>query len=249
MENPPIPEADLDGADVVEPEAPLGYFRRSKNLGTSLVLVTPLFVAYQVGLLTTHGWTNGADFLTGRILELAGHDQWRYILFNFVILLIVSGLAFASGRRRRPTGSTLLFVVAEATLYASILGGAISGMLIEVGLEPPTLSLSALDNLVLSLGAGAYEELVFRLLLFGGLLALGKRLKLRRPVYLVAAFVISSAVFSAFHYPPLGHGSWELWSFSFRFAAGLAFATIYAIRGFAVAVYTHAIYDIFVLVI
>ena len=247
--NPPTPPQEIDGPEETAVETTTGYFRRTKNLGISLVLVTPLFVAYQIGLLTTDGWKNGADFLTGRILDAAGRDEWRYILFNFAILLIVAVSAFISGRKGRPTGGTLLFVVCEATLYACIMGVAISQLLIELGLEPPALSLSALDNVVLSLGAGVYEELVFRLLLLSGLFVLARRLKLRRSVALVTAFVISSAVFSAFHYVPLGHNAWELWSFSFRFAAGLVFATIYSVRGFAVAVYTHAIYDIFVLVL
>ena len=248
-ENPPPPPHELDEPEAAEAEASFTYFRRTKNIGTSLVLATPLFVSYQIGLLTTDGWKNGADFLTARILELAGKDEWRYILFNFIILFIVAAFAVVSGRKRRPTGSTLLFVIVEATLYASIMGIAISQLLVELGLQPPALSLSTWDNVVLSLGAGAYEELVFRLLLLGGLFALGRRLKLRRSVAMVTAFIISSAVFSAFHYTPMGHNSWELWSFSFRFAAGLVFAAIYTVRGFAVVVYTHAIYDIFVLVL
>jgi len=40
----------------------------------------------------------------------------------------------------------------------------------------------------------------------------------------------------------------QVWVFTFRFLAGILFGLLFWFRGFAVAVYTHAIYDIVVLV-
>ncbi len=236
-----------DGVEEV-PRRP-GYLKLSRGLGTSLVLVTPLFLFYQVGLLTTDGWRNGADFITGRLFELCGRDEWRYIMVNFVILLVIVALAYVRSKERRPTAGTLLFVVTESTLWASIIGVLISRILLELGFTAPSLSLSAWDNLVLSIGAGTHEELVFRLMLFTAVVWVLRRLKVKKPLAIAGAFLVSSLVFSAFHYVPLGTESWELWSFAYRFCAGLVFAGLFVARGFAVAVYTHAIYDIFVLVL
>jgi hypothetical protein len=66
---------------------------------------------------------------------------------------------------------------------------------------------------------------------------------------IVAAVLLSSVIFSAFHYRPIGYDEFQLWSFSYRVLAGIVFAVLFAARGFAVAAYTHAIYDVFVLVL
>jgi hypothetical protein len=51
------------------------------------------------------------------------------------------------------------------------------------------------------------------------------------------------------HYLPPTGDPWSLASFTFRALAGMAFAALFKLRGFAVAVYTHALYDVFVLVL
>jgi hypothetical protein len=56
-------------------------------------------------------------------------------------------------------------------------------------------------------------------------------------------------VFSLVHYLPPYGDPFAFGSFTFRLLAGIIFATLYKLRGFAVAVYTHAFYDIFVLVV
>jgi membrane protease YdiL (CAAX protease family) len=106
-----------------------------------------------------------------------------------------------------------------------------------------------LGKIVLSLGAGVHEELVFRLLMIGGLLWLGDKLfHLRSWVNVAVAFLISSALFSAAHHV-IGGEPWALGVFTYRLLCGLVFATLFQVRGFAVAVYTHALYDVFVLVL
>ncbi|MBN1944178.1 MAG: CPBP family intramembrane metalloprotease [Bradymonadales bacterium] len=228
---------------------PSGYLANSRNLVSSIILVTPLFVLYQIGILVTDGWRNGVDFLTPQLSRLTGGNTLIYLGVNLAIVAVMLAATRLVADRERPQQSTWLFVLLESTLYATFLGQLIARLLVKVGLRPPGFSMSPLDNLVLSLGAGAYEELVFRLLLFSGLLWLGKKLALSRALTLVLAFGLSSLLFSIFHYRPIGTESWELWSFSFRFLAGLLFATLYLLRGFAVAAYTHAIYDIHILVL
>ena len=57
----------------------------------------------------------------------------------------------------------------------------------------------------------------------------------------------AAAAFSAWHYVgPLGD-PFELRSFVFRWVCGLVFTLIYVFRGFAPVVWTHALYDIWVL--
>ena len=102
------------------------------------------------------------------------------------------------------------------------------------------------EMLVLSIGAGLYEELVFRVLLVGGLYWGIQHLASDKiTAYLVAA-VVGAMVFSAVHYIGALGDPFELSSFFFRFLFGLALNALFLVRGFGVAAWTHALYDILV---
>ena len=60
--------------------------------------------------------------------------------------------------------------------------------------------------------------------------------------------VVASALFSGWHYFGEFGEVFELRSFVFRFVCGLVFTVIYAFRGFAPVVWTHALYDVWVMV-
>ena len=70
----------------------------------------------------------------------------------------------------------------------------------------------------------------------------------RPRVAAVCAVVVSALIFSAFHYIGPYGDPLELRSFVFRTIAGLAFSALYLLRGFGITAWTHAIYDILVLV-
>jgi hypothetical protein len=105
-------------------------------------------------------------------------------------------------------------------------------------------------RLMLSLGAGLYEELLFRVALVSAL-ANGARLALgwTRGTSGVVATILGALIFSAFHYVgPYGE-DWALQSFTFRAIAGLMFSALYLTRGFGITAWTHAMYDVLVLMV
>ena len=58
------------------------------------------------------------------------------------------------------------------------------------------------------------------------------------------AVVLSALIFSAFHYiGPFGD-ILALPSFLFRAIGGLLFSLIYVLRGFGIVAWTHALYDV-----
>lgn len=120
---------------------------------------------------------------------------------------------------------------------------------------------------IMSLGAGFYEELTFRVILFGlgaklFLWFLGKErveltgtsitttrtFSLRSMAIMFAWAVGCAVVFSGVHYVGAMSDTFQLTSFTFRLVLGLILTLIYVTRGFAAAVWTHAIYDVWVLV-
>jgi hypothetical protein len=228
----------------------------SRNLLTSLVLVLPLLLVYHVGVLLTlrtSGMLNGADFLTVLLLRGLGLGEVGYLAFFGGVLLVFVGTLIALRKRQPFTPRILLPVLLESTIYALTMGSLILLVMTKVlGISPQLAAglhgQGMGTRFVMSLGAGVYEEVVFRLGLLGGLAALGEKvLGWRRGVALLIAFAISSFAFSAVHHIPPYGDPFSISLFTFRALAGICFGLLYRFRGLAVAVYTHALYDVYVL--
>lgn len=231
------------------------YFAASRDLFTSLVLVLPLFVLYQIGILTTGGVRNGVDFVTDGLMYAFGGDLLVYLGFNVAVLLAFVAAIFVLRTRGHFHAKLVPWMLLESAVYALFFGSAVVLMMRTVGLDV-LLAAGAKpvrgpwEAVVLSVGAGLYEELVFRLFLMGGLFwVLSKPLGMGKWTAALGAVFLSSLVFSAVHHVgPLGE-PFTAGAFAYRFFAGVLLAAIYQTRGLAVAVYTHAFYDVYVMVL
>ena len=207
------------------------------DLEASLVLIFPLLLAYEVGVLFA-GRVNGADVVTRALYTLAGGPT-SYLLLHAAIAVL-----FLLWIRRGQRFHTLRLevvapVVLEAAIYALTLGALISVVLDRL------LGLGITGNeFVAALGAGVHEELVFRLGLMAGIVALLRGLDHRFAVAL--ALVASSLLFSAAHHLGDYGEPFTAHAFAFRALAGAAFGAIFWFRSFAHAVYAHALYDLVV---
>jgi hypothetical protein len=103
-------------------------------------------------------------------------------------------------------------------------------------------------RLMLSLGAGLYEELFFRVLLVSALAA-GARVLLGANTLMagVLATLVGAVIFSAFHYIGPYGDPFQVGSFAFRTISGVAFSALYLVRGVGITAWTHALYDVFLL--
>lgn len=226
-----------------------------RNLLTNLILIFPLFLIYQVGVLFTLPMLNGADFVTLLLfhtLELSLHG---YLGFLAGLILVFAITVLLLKRNQRFEGQRVFPMLLESIIYAITMGSLIVFVMTKFMGFNPELSAALpqqglVTRTVMSLGAGVYEEIVFRLGILSGIrVTLEKAIRLNPVVSVIGAFVLSSLLFSAVHYIPPYGDTLAIDSFTFRFLAGLVFALIYRFRGLAVAVYTHAFYDIFVLVL
>jgi|KBSSwiStaDraftv2_1062776.scaffolds.fasta_scaffold976031_1 hypothetical protein len=207
------------------------------DLGSSLVLIFPLLLAYEIGVLFA-GRVNGADLVTRVVLDAAGS---RAAYLAIYALVAVGFLLWIRHTHRWGTLRLALAgpVILEAAVYALTLGAVASlivDRLLGLGLGAPAV--------ISALGAGVHEELVFRLALIAALVALVGPLSPRFAV----AFAIagSSVLFAAAHH--LGaHGEpWTAHAFAFRAVCGAAFGAMFWYRSLAHAVYAHVLYDILV---
>jgi membrane protease YdiL (CAAX protease family) len=218
-----------------------GFATGHGDLGASFVLIFPLLLVYEIGVLFA-GRVNGADLVTRAVYAAAGSRTAYLALYAAVaagFLLWIRHTRRWHTLRLEVAGPVLL----EAALYALTLGALVSliidrifGGLLGLGLTVPSV--------ISAIGAGVHEELVFRLALIAGLIALARPLEHRLAV--VVAIALSSLAFAAAHH--LGaHGEpWTAHAFAFRTVCGAAFAAMFWFRSLAHAVYAHVLYDILV---
>ena len=237
------------------------YWRSAREPRYSLIFVLPLLLAYEalawgLGRTGQAAVRNGADVLLKQLFVALGGS---YGLRIFAAVLFGMGF-FLVGRdiRKRGLPSARVFggMAAESVLYALLLGvvaSALTSLLLTgrlmVAQSGQLEQLPFPVQLMVSLGAGIYEELVFRVLLVAGLAALATRLFGWKPVAAgIFAALLGALIFSAFHYiGPYGDPP-RLDTFTFRAIAGLLFSGLYLTRGFGIAAWTHALYDVFLTV-
>jgi membrane protease YdiL (CAAX protease family) len=226
-----------------------------RNLLSSLILVFPLLLVYQVGVLFTLPMLNGADFVTTFLFRDLGFDRWQYLAFVGVVCVLFLAAVALLRRKQRWNAAIVLPVLLESTIYALTMGSLIVLVMTKLlGLSPRLAAGLAgeglLTRFVMSLGAGVYEELVFRLFFLGGMTALCVRFfGWGRWFAVIVTLLVSSVAFSAVHHVGAAGDPFSMGIFTFRILAGVSFGLLFLFRGFAVAVYTHAIYDVYVLLL
>jgi hypothetical protein len=232
------------------------YWKAAREPRYSITFALPLLLLYEVlsALLSgsdVSGVRNGADVLLKTLfIVFGGRDG--LIAFGVLLCAAAAWLVWRDVKRHPgPLKSGVLAgMLLESVGYAAMFGFVVSGltaMLLRVPLmtitgPPATLSLGT--HLVVSLGAGIYEELLFRVLLVSGFAALGIAIGWSRPIAVWAAVVASAVVFSSFHYVGPFGDVLTLSSFTFRFIAGMMLSGLYVARGYGITAWTHALYDV-----
>ncbi len=134
---------------------------------------------------------------------------------------------------------------------SAAIDSSLSGAVEAGGNSGEVKSESLLASIVTGVGAGIYEELIFRLILICLLMLLFQDfLRLSHKNSIIFAVLVSASLFSAHHHIVYLDGRFGQtavfdWAeFVFRTIAGVYFAVLFAIRGFGITAGTHAFYDI-----
>jgi hypothetical protein len=229
---------------------PSSYFQLSRSPYYSLVFAIPLLIAYEgFALFLNHsdlyGIRNSADVFLKLFLTYVGiHGFFGFGAAMVVALLLLRFVARAP-RFAPMRPHVFLLMLVESVVY-SLVFGSIVGAATHV-LLAQTLSLSRSAQVLVSLGAGIYEEFVFRVLLLAALVFfLHRLLRLGTSLAYGIAAMLGAALFSAFHYVGPYGDPFQLPSFLFRFIAGLLLTGLYVARGYGVTAYTHSLYDLWI---
>ena len=240
----------------------MSYFALSRSPRYSVLFALPLLVAYEVlaAVLAQpgHELRNGAEVMLRAAFTTVAGQRGPAIFMAAVTLLglflVVRDLRTSRGGFRALVfGGMLVESIALAAAFGIVIGvattkliGSLQMMIAQDGIQ----SMDWPTRLMLSLGAGLYEELFFRVLLVTGLAAAVRALLgVGARAASVFAVVIGALIFSAFHYIGPFADPFDLRSFTFRVLSGLAFSGLFVLRGFGVTAWTHTLYDSFLLLL
>lgn len=238
------------------------YWQETRRPLACLIFVAPFLLAYESGLLLlgADAMRNGADAWLRAMLEGIGFSQY------FLLPVLTCGCLLAWHHilqdRWRIRGRALYGMLAESMLFGSLLLGlafAQRSLWTYWELPPCAVDRQFSGQLVGYLGAGIYEELLFRMMLLPLCMLLLGGIGIGRGRTSLAVLAVS-LLFAAAHYQwQLNFGPWQIethsvesfaWmTFWFRALAGMFFSSLFLLRGFGIAVGAHALYDVLVAVL
>lgn len=245
-------------APAADQEEEAGYWSVTRRPLPSLLFVIPILIAYEAGVSYLGGPAAGsvragADaWIRHALMSLGLTDRWL-LPVGLVAGLLAWHVVEAKDWKFRP--GALLGMLVESLVLAVVLIGL--SKLVDLGfdrlessprlLEAGTSGKSAgMRSLIGFLGAGLYEETLFRLALIPVLYYGLRIVQVPGLVATTLAMTGSAFLFSMAHHAGAPGEPFTWFVFIFRWMAGVFFAWVYLARGFGVAVGTHTAYDILV---
>ena len=228
--------------------SPQLYFSASRNLLYSLMGIFPMLFLYELlGFINNFGAhyqiRNGADAMIRQVFSIfAPNSQLLYGLTLLLLFCLV-------GYRHRDillNGKIniifLVLMIIESFVWCGGLLITMKGISTLFLANPITADL--LEQFYLSVGAGIWEELIFRFGLISiftyiihSIFTYGKYFSLALSLF------FSGTIFSLFHYVGI-YGDIFTWqTFILRTFAGVFLGAVFLLRGLGISVYTHILYD------
>jgi len=190
-------------------------------------------------------------------LQITSKTKWKVYFKDFIPMtiecillalpLIALSLAMNRNSAPQPDNTSL-----ANSLQAIVCSAGAGGDWLAAGINSvENHSADLLVRIITGIGAGIYEELIFRLVLICIFMIVLQDLLNVSPISAIVISVMASAVLFSLHHHifyidgaiQIGE-NFALVRFLFRTLAGIYFAAIFASRGFAVAAGTHIFYNI-----
>lgn len=236
-------------------EEPDLYWQETRRPLASLCFLLPWILVYEAGILMLAGdqhdaFRNGADYWLRSLLNWSGASG----LF-LLPLLVVGTLLVWHWVGRHPWRyqlETQLGMLAESVVFGVTLVavGQLHQLVFLSLSETPqaglSLSTGPLTLAVSFVGAGVYEEVLFRLLLLPLAYGFFRLFEFPAKPAAVMAAISTAFVFAMAHHVGVSADPFSLFAFSFRAAAGVFFAAVFFTRGFGITAGCHMAYDLLV---
>ena len=226
----------------------LSYWNVSKNIYYSILFIMPMLFLYEIMCWFQYFGLklqirNGADvFIRQLFISFDHYAELAYILTLLIIFLVIVYLNLNVVEKGRLKISFLLFMFLESFIWCTIfifLMGVSENIPLSI-LERNTIP----EQFYLSIGAGIWEELLFRVGATGLIIYFMKyTLGYNHLFSVFMAIFFSALMFSLFHYIGQLGDIFTFRSFFLRTFAGIMLGALYVFRGFGITAYTHIFYD------
>lgn len=246
-------ETSTPPPSAAKPVAP-DYWELTRQPLPSLIFLLPLLFVYEIGviLLAQSGITsarNGADHWIREGLLSVGFEQVN--LLPSLIVFALGAWHFLGKYQKKISWDLWSGMLAESLLFAVLLVviGQTQDLLFQQFSAKELLAIFPDNSPSLAIsyvGAGIYEEVLFRGILCSLIYVAGRSLKIPHAGCLAFAVISSSLLFSAAHYIGPAADQYSHFSFVFRACAGMYFAGLYFCRGLGIAIGAHTAYDLLV---
>ena len=226
------------------------YLRYSKNLLTSVLFIFPLLILYEILSFLIfydkdYAIRNSADiFLRSYFYNIGTSSQFLYIIFLSLIVFIYIYVNRKNYYNYKFNSFFNIIMIFEGFIYGLLLIIILNGYNYFLN-----TSIYVYDdfflNFYFSLGAGVWEEILFRLFIYNIIFLIVNKI-LNKDVSYILSIVVSSILFSLFHYFGQMADVITLKSFIIRFVAGIILCLIYIKRGLGISCMTHYSYDVLI---
>ncbi|MCH2146668.1 MAG: CPBP family intramembrane metalloprotease [Phycisphaerales bacterium] len=224
------------------------YFEQSRQPLTMLVFLAPLILMYEFALYRAEQniQVKAHDHLV-RMFEYADLPPTQGLFFGGVLIvtiLLIWQINSKYAWRVEPKTITLMAGESIAAALPLLVLGVVFGSMVATNAETAIGSLSLFDKVAVSIGAGLYEELVFRMMTIALIHTIACHLfKQSESNGLIAGVLISALLFALYHDLP-DAGSLPAVSLFFYGVAGIYLGVLFVFRGFGIAAGAHAAYDV-----
>ena len=223
----------------------LSYWKVTKNIYYSLLFIFPMLFLYEIMCWIQFAGKsaeirNGADVFLR--LFIMGFGRYSESIYGLLLIIVFCGIMIINRnmlKNGRLKFTFLIYMLAESLLWSL-------GFLIMMGVFE-SIILSILErNIIpeqfyLAIGAGIWEELLFRVGIIGLCLSLLRKVIKYSGIFSALISILFAAVL--FHYiGPFGD-IFTYKSFYIRTWAGIFLGSLYLFRGLGITVYTHIFYD------
>ena len=221
---------------------------------SSILLLFPMILLYEIMSFVQYMGIeyrirNGADVFFRQLFS--GLGVYSFAAYNITLLFILFAIIYINRE--------IIYVLKLKISYLSI-------MLIEsiiwstlfiliMGVFEDTLLSIFENNILLSqyclaIGAGIWEELLFRVLAFTIVTVIIKDLIGQNSFFAnIIAIIISALLFAIFHYVGQFGEIFTYRSLYIRTFAGCILGILYVFRGFGITAYTHIFYNLVILTV
>ncbi|UCD74175.1 MAG: CPBP family intramembrane metalloprotease [Phycisphaerales bacterium] len=245
-----------------EPER-LSYWEGARKPLQILTFLAPLIIVFELALLlwtSEDSFSNEARDMLLRFFDVFGITPAVGLHLGGLSLVVVLLVWHVLARDpwRIDAGGVGLMVVESIALAVplivlcqlvnQIVGDAQFALTVPTQAREPWSGYDTPTRLLLSVGAGLYEELMFRMLLIAVVhTLLVDAAKIPNLPGAVVAVIVAAVAFTWYHQPVIAAGDRQLAHVAFYALAGVYFGALFLVRGFGIVVAVHAAYDMIVL--